>query len=96
MKRLFVVSLVALIAFGGLMTAPGAAQTPALPTVDQVLDKYIAALGGRAVLEKISSRDGQRHDGDRRRRDQRHDCHQREGAGQVADRRRARGHGTDS
>ena len=39
MKRLFLVSLVALVSFSGLMTAPGAAQTPALPTVDQVLEK---------------------------------------------------------
>jgi len=53
MKRFFAVSLVALV---GLMAAPGAAQTPALPTADQVIDKYITALGGRAVLEKITSR----------------------------------------
>jgi hypothetical protein len=40
----------------GLVVAPAAAQTPALPTVDQVLDKFVAALGGRAVLEKFTSR----------------------------------------
>lgn len=33
--------------------APGAA---AMPTVDQILDRYIAAMGGRAVIEKITSR----------------------------------------
>ena len=53
MKRVFAVSLVVLVA---LLAVPTAAQTPALPTVDQVLEKYIAALGGRAALEKISSR----------------------------------------
>ena len=31
------------------------AQTAALPTVDQVIDKYIAAVGGRAAIEKITS-----------------------------------------
>ena len=31
------------------------AQTPALPTVDQVIEKSIAAVGGRAALEKVSS-----------------------------------------
>ena len=30
-------------------------QTPALPTVDQVLEKYVAAVGGRAALEKVTS-----------------------------------------
>ncbi len=28
---------------------------PALPTIDQVIDKYITALGGKAALEKITS-----------------------------------------
>jgi len=31
------------------------AQTPAAPTVDQILDKYLAASGGRAVFEKLTS-----------------------------------------
>ncbi|HEU4388207.1 MAG TPA: hypothetical protein VFV34_10440 [Blastocatellia bacterium] len=33
-------------------------QNPAaeLPTVDQLLDKYVAALGGKAAIEKITSR----------------------------------------
>jgi len=34
-----------------------AAQTPQTPTVDQVLDKYIAGSGGRAALEKVTSVD---------------------------------------
>lgn len=37
--------------------APGEAKAAeALPTVDQVLDKYIQAMGGRAALEKQKSR----------------------------------------
>jgi hypothetical protein len=35
--------------------AQGGAQTAALPTIDQVLDKYIAGSGGRPALEKITS-----------------------------------------
>ncbi len=39
-------------------TAPPAtpAVTEPLPTVDQVLDKYVEALGGKAALEKATSR----------------------------------------
>jgi zinc protease len=38
-------------------------QTPAktdgpMPTVDQVLDKYVEALGGKAAIEKLTSREG--------------------------------------
>ena len=33
--------------------APGA--TAALPTVDQILDKYVQTLGGKAAMEKITS-----------------------------------------
>jgi hypothetical protein len=43
---------------GALAAAPLAqsgAQTAPLPTIDQVLDKYIAGSGGRAALEKIMS-----------------------------------------
>jgi len=32
------------------------AQTPALPTVDQVLSKYVTAVGGAAAIEKITTR----------------------------------------
>ena len=38
-----------------LLATAGDAQTPARPTVDQVLEKYIAAVGGRAALEKVTS-----------------------------------------
>ena len=34
------------------------AQTPPLPTIDQILDKYLAGAGGRAAIEKITSIDG--------------------------------------
>jgi hypothetical protein len=37
--------------------APGEAKAAdALPTVDQVLDKYVQAMGGRAAVEKLKSR----------------------------------------
>ena len=32
------------------------AQAPALPTIDQVLEKYLTASGGRAAFEKITTR----------------------------------------
>lgn len=35
---------------------PQLAQGPSLPSVDQVLDNYVRALGGRAALEKLTSR----------------------------------------
>jgi outer membrane lipoprotein-sorting protein len=34
------------------------AQTATLPTIDQILDKYIAGAGGRAAIEKITSISG--------------------------------------
>jgi hypothetical protein len=54
MKRVFAATVVVGV---GLLAARGLAQTPAaLPTVDQVLEKNITALGGRAAIEKITSR----------------------------------------
>jgi hypothetical protein len=35
---------------------PGSAQREALPTTDQILDKYTQALGGPAAIEKLKSR----------------------------------------
>ena len=32
------------------------AQTPALPTIDQVLEKYLTASGGKAAFDKITTR----------------------------------------
>jgi hypothetical protein len=45
----------ALVLLVGLTGAAPAAQTGALPTIDQVLDKYIAGSGGRAAIEKVTS-----------------------------------------
>src|SRR6186713_838080 len=55
MKRTIISSLVLVLAF---LAARPFAQTPAgaLPTIDQVLDKYIAGIGGRAAMEKITSK----------------------------------------
>lgn len=36
--------------------APTPKPTPALPSVDQILDKYVQALGGKAAIEKLNSR----------------------------------------
>jgi photosynthetic reaction center cytochrome c subunit len=45
---------------GGPGAAPGAAPAtaapPALPTLDQILDKYVQALGGAEAIQKITSR----------------------------------------
>lgn len=55
MKRTIVSSLALVVAF---LAAGPFAQTPAgaLPTIDQVLDKYIAGIGGRAAMEKVTSK----------------------------------------
>lgn len=52
----------ALILVTSVRVAAQAAQAPpekpaaALPSVDQVLDKYVQSLGGKAAIEKLSSR----------------------------------------
>lgn len=35
--------------------APAAGKADAMPTVDQILDKYVQALGGKAAIEKLTS-----------------------------------------
>jgi hypothetical protein len=50
MKRLLAIAILSVCSLPGAL-----AQTAALPTVDQVLDKYVTALGGRAALEKLTS-----------------------------------------
>jgi outer membrane lipoprotein-sorting protein len=45
---------IAIVAAG----AHTSAQTASLPTIDQILDKYIAGAGGRAAIEKITSISG--------------------------------------
>ncbi len=52
MKRLASIVVVGLVAACAALSA----QTPALPTVDQVLDKYLVAMGGQAAFDKITSR----------------------------------------
>jgi zinc protease len=36
--------------------AKAAEKAPPLPTVDQILDKYVQAMGGRTAIEKLTSR----------------------------------------
>lgn len=55
MKRMLSVLAIAFVVVAGAPVV-GRAQSAALPTVDQVLDKWIAALGGRAAIEKHTSR----------------------------------------
>jgi len=55
MKRTLLASLAALVAIVGAGSS-ARAQAPALPSVDQILDKYVTAVGGRAALEKVTSR----------------------------------------
>ena len=53
MKRL---GAIAVLVFVGALSALSA-QTPApLPTVDQVLEKYVTAVGGQAAFDKLTSR----------------------------------------
>lgn len=59
MIRLRVVCAVATL--GALTLCAGAQETKspsatAAPTVDQIIDRYLAAIGGRAAIEKITSR----------------------------------------
>ncbi len=35
--------------------APATAKADAMPSVDQILDKYVQALGGKAAIEKVTS-----------------------------------------
>lgn len=52
MKRVASIVVVGLVAACAALSA----QVPALPTVDQVLEKYITAMGGQAAFDKITSR----------------------------------------
>jgi hypothetical protein len=61
-RILTVISLGLMLAVAtAVASAKGGAQA-ALPTLDQVLDKYIAASGGRAALEKNHVLSGEGHD----------------------------------
>jgi hypothetical protein len=54
MKPLLVVIALGLVGVASIDRTIGA-QTPPLPTVTQVLDKYIVAIGGRTALEKLTT-----------------------------------------
>lgn len=46
---------VAVTAVAARKPAQGTKPPAAMPTVDQILDKYVQALGGKAAIEKVSS-----------------------------------------
>jgi hypothetical protein len=54
MKRMTVAGALAFV--GVLAFRAHAAPQEPLPTVDQVIDRYVTAMGGRAALEKLTSR----------------------------------------
>lgn len=54
MNRCAIFAIAALVVF--TLASVAAAQDAAAPSVDQILDKYVTALGGKANLEKITSR----------------------------------------
>src|SRR3989449_10913532 len=59
--KLALLGLVLVAAASGSATAqetkaPAPKPAPALPSVDQILDKYVQALGGKAAIEKLNSR----------------------------------------
>ncbi len=56
MKRITQALVVLAVIVGLAPVRAGSQAGGALPTVDQVLDKAVAAIGGRAALEKVTSR----------------------------------------
>ncbi|MBI3405358.1 MAG: hypothetical protein HY046_07850 [Acidobacteria bacterium] len=56
MKRGMKLLLCAMVAAGPMGMSASAQTAPAMPTVDQVIEKYVTALGGKAAMEKINSR----------------------------------------
>jgi len=59
--KLALLGLVLVAAASGSATAqetkaPAPKPASALPSVDQILDKYVQALGGKAAIEKLNSR----------------------------------------
>src|SRR5271169_6919780 len=55
MKTLFSGSIV-MFALAAVAPFTAAAQDAALPSADQLLDKYIAAVGGKDAIQKVNSR----------------------------------------
>lgn len=51
-----VVAMSVALALGAWLAVPVARAQEKLPTVDQVLEKYVAALGGKAAIQKVKSR----------------------------------------
>ena len=49
------VTALALLGFGVLSNSPATATADDVPTVDQIMEKYIEATGGKAVYEKIKN-----------------------------------------
>lgn len=59
LKRLISMLAVTLLTITTVLaqgTAPAAAKPAAAPTVDEILDKYVKALGGKEAIQKASSR----------------------------------------
>ena len=59
MKKTLTIMILCLAAAAAALAQQKPADAPkqaeALPTIDQILDKYVAALGGKAAIEKITS-----------------------------------------
>ena len=55
---MLVLTLLTLTSVAAQNGAPAAPKPAALPTVDEILDKYVKAIGGKEAIEKISSRAG--------------------------------------
>lgn len=61
LKRLISIFMLSLLACTAVLAQNGAStatKPAATPTVDELLDKYVKALGGKEALEKVSSRVG--------------------------------------
>lgn len=58
MKRntIALLAILTLMTFSGFAQAPDAVKPAKQPTVKEILEKYISALGGREAIEKIKSR----------------------------------------
>jgi zinc protease len=56
LKRFFAAACMCLMLGGMTLAQSSPAAAPASPTVDQILDRYLTVLGGRAAWEKLHSR----------------------------------------
>ena len=55
MNRRPVFATLLVLCVAGSTSVRTGAQTPPTPTIDQILDKYVTASGGRAAIEKMTS-----------------------------------------